>query len=387
MNNKKNQLISLTVISAILLSACQAMQANEESTVPEIVPQAGLIAEGTFEPTPSAELAFGTPGIVSQIFIEEGERVQKGNAIARLDACDLIEADLSSAQADLIDLQQELSDLELYADFERAQALQALIDAQEAFDEAQLDWDDYDYDAYEDDLGEAQEDVQEAQENLDEAISDLESYLDLEEDNPTRKRYQDDVDDARKDLHRAQQDLNEVQNDYLQAKHDYDLAAGKLKTAQAEYHRKLEGPDEYWLASLQSRITALENTITGLKSSLASCQIISPIDGILLFNELQEGEFINAGDARVMVAEIDHWQVKTDDVSEYDVANILADQAVEVTADALPSVTLEGTVESIDRVATLDHGDVTYTVTISILDTPPELRWGMTANVYFKETE
>jgi hypothetical protein len=49
--------------------------------------------------------------------------------------------------------------------------------------------------------------------------------------------------------------------------------------------------------------------------------------------------------------------------------------------DALPGEIMAGTVESIDQVATLVHGDVTYTVTITVQDAPPELRWGMTAAI------
>ena len=383
MNKKNITMLSLTVITALLLAACQANQPEITPEQVESVLQSGLIAEGTFEPHPSVELAFGMSGIVSQVFIQEGQVINQGDRIARLTACGPVEADLASAQAQLLDSQQKLSDFELYADVDRANALQILIDAQEAFDEAQNDFNDYDVDAYQDDLGEAQEDVLEAQDDLDEAIADLQEYLDLEEDNATRERYQDAVDDARSDLHLQQQDLNEVENDYRQAEKDFNLAAGQLAAAQAEYERKLDGPDANQLALLQSNIDAFESTISGLEEHLTACQVIAPFDGLLLFNDLQVGEFIQSGVSRLKLADTKHWQVLTDDVSEYDVVNIHEGQDVEVTADAIPGVTLAGSVISIDQAATLDHGDVTYTVTIAVEETPPDLRWGMTAGVRF----
>jgi multidrug resistance efflux pump len=381
MKNKKITIISLAAITALLVSACQAAQPEEEQLQYDAVFESGLIAEGTFEPHPSVQLAFSMSGTVSQVFIEEGKAVKQGDPIARLSACGPIQADLAATSVDLLNNQQELSDLELYADIARAEALQVLINAQEAFDEAQNDWDDYDDDAYQDDLGEEQEDVRDAQQDLDDAIADLQEYLDLEQDNPTRERYQDAVDDAESDLHLQQQDLNEVENDYRQAQHDYDLAAGQLSAAQAEYDRKIEGPDTDQLTLLQSRIAALESAIAGLEEHRAACQISAPISGTLLYNDLQVGEFVTAGDPVLMVADTSQWQLKTDDISEYEVVSIQTGQEVEVTVDALPGEIMAGTVESIDQVATLVHGDVTYTVTITVQDAPPELRWGMTAAI------
>ena len=383
MHKKYLTMLSLAVITVLLISACQATQPDTEPALPEPDIETDLIAEGTFEPHPSVELAFGVSGIISQVIFKEGEVVKQGDPIARLSACGTIETDLAATHVDLLTAQQELSDLELYSDVARAGALQALIDAQEAFDEARNDWDDYDYDAYQDDLGEEQEDVQDAQQDLDDAIADLQKYLDLELDNPTRERYQDAVDDAESDLHLQQQDLNEVENDYRQAQHDYDLAAGQLAAARAEYERKVDGPDTDQLALLQSRIAALESAIAGLKEHFTTCQVTAPFTGVLVHNDLQVGEFVQAGSPHLMIADSDRWLVKTDDISEYEVITIQIGQKVEVTADAIPEMAMAGTVISIDQVATLDHGDVTYTVTIAVADETPALRWGMTAAVRF----
>jgi multidrug efflux pump subunit AcrA (membrane-fusion protein) len=382
----KNKLLGGVLLAILLtiLTACSPGTSEAEPVVLAELPLGGLIAEGTLEPGESAQLSFGTSGLVEELFIEEGAVVKTGDVIARLASSSAIEAEIKSAEFEYLQVQQALTDLDLYAAVERGSALQALINAKDAFHIAQEDWDDYDIDAYEDDLGDAQEDIQDAQDDLDDALTDLEEYLNLDEDNRTRKRYQDDVDDAQRDLHQAEQDYSKIENEYLQAKLDYNLAVGQLAAAQAEYDRKQEGPDTDQLALLQAQSVTLEQTISGLQGRLTSSQIVSPINGVVLKVDLKANEFAPAGKPLVMVADTSSWIVKTDDVSEFDVVEIQSGQEVGIQIDALPEISLQGSVQSIDQVATLDQGDVTYPITISINERADGLRWGMTVSVHFQ---
>ena len=387
MNKNKFGISILLIFLLAALSACSAAASDTEPIVLAELPLGGTIAEGTIEPEQSAVLSFGVSGLVEELFFEGGSTVKAGDVIARLASCSGIEGELQTAQFEYLQVQQALADLDLYAAVERGSALQTLIDAKDAFHAAQEDWDDYDLDEYEDDLGDAQEDVHNAQEDLEEALADLGAYLNLEEDNRTRQRYQDYVDDAQRDLHQAEWDLADVENDYFQAKLDYDLAVGQLAAAQAEYDKKQDSPDTDQLALLQAQADALQQTISGLQSKLGSSQIISPISGIVMKNDLKEKEFALAGDPFVMVADPSRWIVKTDDVSEYDVVGILEGQDVLIQVDAFPEISLQGTVDSIDRVSTLDQGDVTYPITISVQQGVAGLRWGMTISVHFQTTD
>lgn len=386
MNKKTLSISILLLIASIMLAACQTETPDEQPVVLEELPYAGIIAEGTIEPEQSAVLSFGDSGLVQEFLLEEGDSVSAGDVIARLTSCTVIEGEIKTAQSDHLQVQQALDELERYAGVERETALQNYLDVQDTFHTAQEDWDDFDMDDYEDDLGDAQEDVQDAETDLEEALEDLEAYLNLEEDNPTRQSYQDDVDEAERDLHQAQRDLDEVERDYLQTKLDFDLATSQLAAAEVEYEKKKEGPDADQFALLQAQSEALQQTIQGLQSSLDNCQIVSPIDGFVMKNDLKVGEYALAGDALIMVADTSQWIVKTDDLSEYDVVNIAEGQSVEIRIDAFPGVSLQGVVDSIDRVSYVDLGDVTYPVTISITDDAEGLRWGMSASVILEET-
>jgi len=387
MINKKFGICILLVFLLSGLTACSPEAPESEPVVLAESPLGSPITEGTLEPALSAELSFGVSGLIEELFFKEGEVVKAGEIIAQLTSSSTIEAEISSAQFEYLQVQQALADLGLYAAVERGLALQTLINAKDNFHIAQEDWDDYEIDEYEDDLGDAQEDIQDAQTDLDEALADLKEYLNLDEDNRTRKRYQDYVDDAESDLHQAEQDYSDVENEYLQAKLDYELAAGQLAAAQVEYDKKQDSSDTDQLALLQAQSDALEQTINGLQSRLASSQIVSPINGIVMKNDLKKNEFALAGNPFVMVADPSRWIVKTNDVSEYDVVQIQEGQIVLIQVDALPEISLQGSVDSIDRVAYLDQGDVTYPITISIDEEVDGLRWGMTVSVEFQPIE
>ncbi|HET7377510.1 MAG TPA: efflux RND transporter periplasmic adaptor subunit, partial [Anaerolineae bacterium] len=92
-------------------------------------------------------------------------------------------------------------------------------------------------------------------------------------------------------------------------------------------------------------------------------------------------QVIGPGQTILSVADLNNWEVATDDLSEVDVVNVRTGQTVSITLDALPGVTLNGTVQSITPKSETKRGDVTYTVKIKIEQPDPRLRWGMTAQV------
>jgi multidrug resistance efflux pump len=64
--------------------------------------------------------------------------------------------------------------------------------------------------------------------------------------------------------------------------------------------------------------------------------------------------------------------------------NVQTGQAAAITFDALPGVSLSGTVLSVTPKSETKRGDVTYTTKIKIENPDPRLRWGMTAQVNIK---
>jgi HlyD family secretion protein len=75
-----------------------------------------------------------------------------------------------------------------------------------------------------------------------------------------------------------------------------------------------------------------------------------------------------------------HLQVETTDLSELDVARVVPGQEALIYVDAL-NEEIEGQVVGIAPQATTIGGDVVYKVFVALVEQPPGLRWGMSAEV------
>ncbi|HID53410.1 MAG TPA: HlyD family efflux transporter periplasmic adaptor subunit [Anaerolineae bacterium] len=115
--------VFLLAAAAFLLAACQSeggvdtAVSAKPNAVSKPAAQAGIdvvSAEGVVEPLFYVGLAFQTGGEVAEILVEEGDQVQAGDVLIKLDAADLeialqqAEARLASAQAGLVAAQKQL---------------------------------------------------------------------------------------------------------------------------------------------------------------------------------------------------------------------------------------------------------------------------------------
>ncbi len=80
------------------------------------------------------------------------------------------------------------------------------------------------------------------------------------------------------------------------------------------------------------------------------------------------------------LADLTHLQVETTDLSERDIARVVAGQPATVRSEAL-GADMPGRVVRIAPQAIVVGGDVIYPVLIDLEAPPPGLRWGMSVNV------
>ena len=99
--------------------------------------------------------------------------------------------------------------------------------------------------------------------------------------------------------------------------------------------------------------------------------------------DIQSGELVTAGMPVATIADYSAWLVKTDNLTELEIARVSLGQKVRVTLDALPEIALEGEVTHINARYEEKRGDITYTVTIRLSQSDPQMLWGMTASVTF----
>jgi multidrug resistance efflux pump len=374
-------------IALLLLTGCGTSSAAD-TPVPASTPsgaEGAIIAEGRIVPRDSTNLYVGTPGIVDEVLVEEGEAVSKGAVLLRLGDREAYQANLSAAQTDVTAAQQALDQLIRTADTAYHQALLDEAAAQQAYNATLKAWDDFDLDQYEKDLDKAKSDVATALSELQDAQAEFDKYADREKDNPDRVRTKKALDDAQTKYDNAVIRQTEIENRYTQVKSNLEVARGRLAEATRIRELRENGPDKDQLALAQSNLDAAQARLAAAQAALAQRDVVAPYDGVVARIDISAGENALPSLPVMVFADLKHWYVETTDFTEKEVVKIKVGQPVTIVPDALPDLTLSGTVERIGLTYLEKVGDIVYPVRIRLDPTGAALRWGMTVEVRTKE--
>ncbi len=347
----KQKLIVTILGLSLFFTACSAPGKGATATpdtIPPVIADNTIVSEGRVEPLRDAEISFNIAGVVSEVPVEEGQLVKKGDVLVRLGG----ESDTqyAAAQLELVSARKALNDLLNASNQDFAQAVIDLKQAKEDYDDAQQ------YAIW----------IKNSPK-----VPQSETYL-------YQFRNQKEV-SFRTRIRYWKGPASEVL--ITEAENDVALKKAVLDKAQRAYdHMKEKGVDRDQLAVLEARLNAAE-------ARIGAFSITAPFDGIVADLKAKVGNSINPGTTAVTVADFSNWLVETKDLTEIDVVKLAEDQPVTVKLDALPDVVLKGKITSIGRTYSQNQGDVVYKVTVLLTDTHPAMRWGMTANVTFQSQE
>jgi multidrug efflux pump subunit AcrA (membrane-fusion protein) len=380
MKNKITLIIAILLIAAV--TACSPKQEPPAQLAEEMI-SPSIIAEGHIVPADSLYLSFQTRGRVDTIKVEKGDVVKRGDILVSLADRANAEAAYQVANLEWVSALQAVDFLKRTAELKRVDAQKAFIAAQEARAKAAKEWEKFDLEGNEDDIIDAEADVVSYREDLKDAQEEFDKYASLDKDNSKRKNTADDLEKAQEDYNEYIRKLEKLINerDGLKAALDGSLAA------EAEAKRTLEntmhGPDVDQLELANSRMAAAQSQVDAAQFNLDLFNLKAPFGGIIVDTNITEGEWIGSEKWAVLIADFSQWYVDTSDLSELDVTNITIGQTVTMTADALPDLTFQGTVEEISLVPENKGGDVLYKVRMLLIEPDPQLRWGMTIEVTF----
>ena len=382
--NRRTQLIGLLILATLLLSACSGAATTTttlESTLPAVVDDVAVSAEGRLVPLASVNLSFGTGGEVAAVSVAQGDSVKAGDAIARL-RDDSLQAAVAQAEAGLAvakanqakyleTLPQQIAAAEAEVRSAQAQLAAAsakrdngaaLIEAEAALAQAKF----------------AQQQTQTAYDRL----------IELEILGPVEEQARFALETAIKTTQAAQARVDALKSGSPSDRADsaqVAAASAGLKAAQArldQLNAEAAGKsDNTYAAAVQQAEAALLSA----QIALAETELRAPFDGAIAKISLKVGERVAPGATVAVLADLSGWQIETDDLTEIDVPGVAIGQAVTIKVDALPELTLTGEVESIGALYQEKSGDVTYPVTIKLIDSDPRLRWGMTVAVTFEK--
>ncbi len=154
------------------------------------------------------------------------------------------------------------------------------------------------------------------------------------------------------------------------------------------YERQLIAATDYETAfySYQTAKNAYDvsrNNLARAETDLGYATIYSPIDGVVLSKDVEEGQTVAASFSTptlfLIANDLTAMQVIAN-VDEADIGEVAEGLRVEFTVDAYPNDTFEGYVTQVRQEATVTSNVVTYEVVISAYNPDLKLKPGLTAN-------
>jgi multidrug resistance efflux pump len=161
---------------------------------------------------------------------------------------------------------------------------------------------------------------------------------------------------------------------------DVALLQAQIDKGTRDYETYSAGPDPQDVALAGARIANAEAQVAAANSILSDLQLVAPFDGVISQVYINESEWVAPGSPVLLIADLGNLQVETTDLGEIDVAQVSVGDRAVVTFDALPDLSLEGSVVSIAPKAD-DGPGVNFPVLLELNEIPASLRWGMTAFV------
>lgn len=184
------------------------------------------------------------------------------------------------------------------------------------------------------------------------------------------------------ELNIAKANLSDSQSKLRYEKSNYE----RYKTL---YKKGLVSADDYENALLtyrQAQETVKQNqeSVAKAQTNLGYATITSPIDGVILSKEVEEGQTVAASFSTptlfTIAKDLTDMRVIAD-VDEADIGDVKEGDRVSFTVDAYPNDTFSGTVTQVRQEATTTNNVVTYEVVISAPNKDLKLKPGLTANV------
>jgi HlyD family secretion protein len=346
---------------------------NAASQAESQVSAGGVTASGVVVPAQEARIAFTTSGKVESLQVVVGDTVTVGQALVQLEGKEDLQAAVSNAKFELAQAQQALDDLTNQAETSRIQAMKDIITYEQAVRDAQYAQDNFTVPSNQSNL-DTVEALQVMKQRLDKARAAFEPY-----------KFKSSTDSTRKDLKKV---LDEAQADYnvavkrLQYEYDLEVAEAQLAKAQQDYEISKQGPDPDKLRVAQARLDNAQTELSAAQAALDHLTLAAPFAGTVSQVNVQSGEWVLAGQAILVIADLGHLQIETTDLSERDVPQVSVGQPVSVLVKAL-NQQVSGRVSEIAPLADSLGGDVVYKTTIELDGQLPGIRAGMSVDVQF----
>jgi len=334
------------------------------------------------------KLTFDTSGEITKIYVEEGDRVTKGQVLAGLDTTSL-KRGIRTAEIAVITAELAASSAEIDLKSAADTIIAATVDLEQATDSYRKITYPYTYSTLVLDVPEALADIRDAERQVKEAMEVLKVGLSSDqywEAWHQLKKAQDNLIDARERLARGTgEDVFEQQ--LLEVKDFWTLRAAELamKKAESALAQAIDARDKenIALAKAKNEVANSRNNLDKARDELDKAVIVAPFDGVIAQVNAKTGDSLSpvtyATETIIEIIDPSRMEFKAE-VDEIDIPLVNPGQEVIITLDALPDSELEGKVLFISPLSREEAGVILYEVKIG-LDVPEgsALRTGMSA--------
>lgn len=383
-----------------------------------------LIADARVVPVRQAALSLPVGGIVVDVAAAEGEQVEAGDLILRLDdarqrtAVEQAQAQVMAAQARLAELQagprsEEIAASEAARDVAEAAlarlqagtgpgdvaaAEAALSGAQAALRQVLEGAGDQELIAAQAEMANAEAELQRAQRAYNQVSwrndvgalpesAALQTATNLYE--AARARYQDLAEGpSAAQIARAQADVRqaEARLDTVEGALPGDVAAAEaeVRRAQAQLDLLTAGARTEAIQAAEADVAAAVAVLQDTLVALRDTELRAPFAGTVAALDVELGEQVTAADPVARLAQLGDWEIRTEDLTEFQVVGIEPGQSVTISFDAIPDLLLTGIVERIRPIGTNQRGDIVYTVVVHPDENDDRILWNMTAVTEFE---
>ena len=305
-----------------------------------------LIISGNIEMT-VVDIAFKTPGKLQALLVDEGDEVQAGDTIARLDTQQL-QRQRERAVAGVLSAQAALEQTRAAIRFQRENVASSIAQREAEARAAQASLSALEAGSRRQDIEQAKAAVARAQAEAVKAQRDLE-----------RGRILIDKEDiSAQDFDRlvAQSDASEAALDQARQRYDLvregprheDVESGRAQLQRARAALRTAKAGELDVARLEKELAARAANIEAAQAELAAIDAqledavaVSPVDGVVLAKAAEQGEIIAAGTTVVTIGDIERPWLRGY-INQIHQGRVQVGAKVAVTTDSFPEKRYEG---------------------------------------------
>ena len=352
--------------------------------VPQKNLQVTIEASGTVQPIQSVNISPQTSGRLAELYVEQGDRVTMGQAVAQMEN-DQLRSRLEQAQSNFEQAQARLAEAKAGSRIEEIEQARASLEQAQAR------------------LAEAQARIPENIAQLEFQVESAQSRFELARERLNRNEQllaegaiaQDRFDEVANEYRSAQAALAEARQRLQQARNTDRPEVQRLEAEVAQARANLQQLER---GTRAEEIDRLEASLQEARARLSEAQIQyddttveAPFAGIVTQKYATKGSFVTpttsasstaAATSTSIIALAQGLEILAK-VPEVDVTALKQGQPVEIIADAFPNEVFQGEVKLVAPEAIIEQNVTSFEVRIKLISGLEKLRSGMNVDVTF----